>query len=945
MAKRILLICCLSFIHVPVFAVTPIPASVLFSDPNTHSLRMSPDGKYIAMYNTSNNFQTIEIVNPVKLESYILIKLYDKESLRIDDYDWIDNKTIYLSFGTRQGFLHIDYSGVKPTGKWLEIKTDGYLISPLQQEANKVLFAVESKDKTNLYRLSPEQLEKNDIDNAQSLNNELDGALHYYYDNNNNALMAVTNDETLLSFWVLNSNKWQKFLDIDKEIDFIPIGFLSDEKLAVLTDKDLKLTSLVEFNIKTQKLGDVIYQHPTYDLIGAGLNSIGAGIKYVRYIDHGIPRTQYFSAYGKKLTDILINTFKGQQVSILDSSEDGKKMLISSSSSYNPGKYFLFDKTLNKAIFFKEKFANLDGYPLTKSSTFITTTADNTNIESILTVPEQNSNGVLLVYPHGGPVGIRNDATYHPDIQFLVSRGYSVLNVNFRGSAGFGKGFMDKGKEQFGLLIEQDITAVVEHVRSLHHFEHMCSIGASYGGYSAVMLAMYNPQDYQCVVSMYGIYDLLHLFNASNYKTTKQFHKRIEDVVGEQNDKLKAVSPFYFVEKLQAPILLIAGREDEIADFEQANRMKYRLRQLSKDVETLFYKNVGHGHRDWIGEQHQFAYIDDFIRRKLNLAVPAGNEAAKALAEDARLIANGYSLDDNVDDDEQKAFEYYNKAANLGDAISMFKVGRFYQLGRYVEANSLAAVNWYKKASKAGSAEASLLLGKLYATGELLEKDPKLSYQMFSLANQQHSKFARLYLAQAACLGEGVAKSIEQCLQGLFFSNLNVKEKALVDSDVYEERRKVLDWVVWHQNFDQQEKTQFVSHMQADFKLDTVDLQVDEVDYGLFRQNKYNTRHQETTTIIPIKKGVLFGADLVFTSAASGSARIKSAVKIRWIVPEQIKHKTESHFTVFNPDKKFYTHFELSEDYELIEGNWTLEIMTLDDQPLFSKTFTTVKSE
>jgi dipeptidyl aminopeptidase/acylaminoacyl peptidase len=220
--------------------------------------------------------------------------------------------------------------------------------------------------------------------------------------------------------------------------------------------------------------------------------------------------------------------------------------------------------------------------------------------------------------PHGGPIGVRETATFDPQVEFLASRGYSVLKVNFRGSSGFGKKFQNSGVGQLGRAIEHAITTVVEQVRSQHNYTKMCAIGTSYGGYSAMMLAMLHPDDYQCVISMFGVYDLPLLFNSTNATLVPEMQQALRLVLGDNNDALKQVSPFYMAEKLKAPLLLIAGKRDKIAWFEQSDRMAYRLKQLDKDVETLFCKNSAHGHQYYKDYWHQFDAISAFLLRRLD---------------------------------------------------------------------------------------------------------------------------------------------------------------------------------------------------------------------------------------------------------------------------------------------------------------------------------------
>ncbi|QBY04030.1 S9 family peptidase [Thalassotalea sp. HSM 43] len=625
-----------------------IPVDDIFRDDSIFSMKLSPDGKHVFAY--ENNVLTkrnlMSVFDPVK---------ETKTAIHNDlviDYEWIDNDTVYVETNSHRGFIELDFSQQEPVGKWQVIGTSGYVISALPDVENTMIYVHTPgsiDEKHLIYKITVEQLMTRNFAQAELLDSGLDDALLYYYDNNNATIMAVSGDRKRkeLKFWYKRTNKWRLFWKTDQNIEFIPVGFLNSKELAVLSNKDHDHVALVKFDIKTQTLGDVIYKHPMYDLASAQLNPMGQGVHSVTYLEHGIAKTEYFSTDDITLNERLNKNFDKQHVSIIGESLDKKTKLLATSGSDNPGQYFYLPAEQGQAKKIAARFPSMDLFNLNPSKTFKVEVEKDTFVEAIFTQPQDYDNKVLLVYPHGGPVGVRDIATFNRDVQFLTNRGYSVLQVNFRGSAGFGKKFTEAGKGQFGKLIEHDISLAVEQIRQQYQFDHMCSIGSSYGGYSAVMLAIKKPEQYQCIVSMYGIYDLMHLFNASNYKTTQQFRDMVSEVVGDFNDDLQAVSPFYFAEKVQAPILLIAGKKDEIADFEQANRMKYRLKQLNKDVETVFYNDVAHGHHNWHGDRHQFAYIDNFIRRKLNLPYATGANASMLESQERNILLKGYNLDDD----------------------------------------------------------------------------------------------------------------------------------------------------------------------------------------------------------------------------------------------------------------------------------------------------------
>ncbi len=954
MNKLLWLVLLWVFITLSSHATTPISSNDLFRNPETFSMKLNPEGSFIMSYGQGKNDNFFELIDPKSQQSFLLLSLPFHDDFRLVEYQWVDNQTVYIALKDRVGFLHLDLSGETPTGKYTAITAKGYLVSALPEQNDKVLFANnigKSKTEYVLVNVTTKQLEQNTLEDSEILDLTLDGALHYFYDEVNDVFLAFTVKGDKFTYWLLKSHtsEWEAFWAIDKTIDFTPVGLLSENTLAVLTNQDQDLVTLREFDIKTQKLGKVLFKHAMYDLTDADLEPMGGGVKSVNYIDHGIPTTHYFANDEKQQKRNLAYTFDNQQLAVVSTNLDSSKKIVLVLNSDNPGKYYLFDNIANKAQIIKEKSPHLEPYELAKSTTLTIKVENNVNVEAMLTKPASEGNGVLLVYPHGGPIGVRDYATYDPKVQYLTSRGYSVLTVNFRGSVGFGKQFLDSGKAQFGQLIEQDISTVVNAVKKQHNFTNTCSIGSSYGGYSAVMLAIKHPDEYQCVVAMYGVYDLPLLFSASNYEAREVNRKRVIEIVGELDDSLKKVSPFYIAQQLHAPILLIAGDKDEIAYIEHTNRMKYRLKQFDKDFEVIVYKNVAHGHYYWSGDRHQFAYIDDFIKRKLNLSEITKEGSKAALANDAIVIADGYNFDKLLPQDLPKAFDFYRKAAALGESRALFNIGSFYHQGRVVEKDMEQAITWYEKSSTAGYASASYRLGYLYQKGEHVVKDVNIAYKKFILAAEQKKNYAlaEIQLTRSICLGEGTTTNVESCFARLFYTDQHDKYIDGLDEDVYDAWQETLSHVVLRNSFTVADKAKLNAYVKLKLELNVFDIYAAEEWVGFHlkpSQRKSPGSYAEEATIIPLDKSIRFGVTLSFDTENILERKYnkRSMIMYKWILPESIKYENELASQIVGLNKDVFINLTLSEDYEHVEGEWTLQVYNLDEKLLYEKTFETV---
>ena len=245
-------------------------------------------------------------------------------------------------------------------------------------------------------------------------------------------------------------------------------------------------------------------------------------------------------------------------------------------------------------------YAKLDGVRLAPVTPIKYKARDGLTIPGYLTMPlDRPDHGLpLIVMPHGGPFA-RDTWDYDPYVQFLASRGYVVLQPNFRGSTGYGKDYVEKGYGQWGRGMQDDVDDGVDWLIKSGKVDakRVCIMGASYGGYAALWGAIRNPEKYRCAVSLSGVTDLPGMlradrrsFNAPRYFRDWQSHVRGED----KKVDLDTVSPLAQAARLNVPVLIAHGEKDDNVLPKQAHQMVKAL-AAKPNVEALFYKDEGHG--------------------------------------------------------------------------------------------------------------------------------------------------------------------------------------------------------------------------------------------------------------------------------------------------------------------------------------------------------------
>jgi dipeptidyl aminopeptidase/acylaminoacyl peptidase len=228
--------------------------------------------------------------------------------------------------------------------------------------------------------------------------------------------------------------------------------------------------------------------------------------------------------------------------------------------------------------------------------------SDGMELEAILTIPNGSSqtNLPMILLPHGGPIGVQDDWFYDGDAQFLASRGYLVLQVNYRGSSGRGEDFMEAGYLKWGTRIQQDLIDGVKWAIAEKYADsqRVCVYGGSFGGYSAMMTAIRAPGMFKCAVGYAGIYDLAMMYKKGDVQENKTGRSYLKMVIGKDDADLDANSPDKLADKIDVPVLLIHGEDDKRAPFAQAKAMRAALEAAHKPYEWMSKPGEGHGFYD-----------------------------------------------------------------------------------------------------------------------------------------------------------------------------------------------------------------------------------------------------------------------------------------------------------------------------------------------------------
>jgi dipeptidyl aminopeptidase/acylaminoacyl peptidase len=220
--------------------------------------------------------------------------------------------------------------------------------------------------------------------------------------------------------------------------------------------------------------------------------------------------------------------------------------------------------------------------------------------------------------PHGGPYGVRDTADYNQEVQFLANRGYAVVQPNFRGSESYGEEFYKKGEGQIGRAMQDDLDDAVDWLSKEGTVDpsRVCIVGSSYGGYAALWGVIRNPERYRCAASFAGVTDFASQLKYSKRGMESRHARDWQSIIkGDEDFKLDTVSPAKNVDRLNRPILLIHGDDDDIVPISQHNTMMAALKKAGKTAESHVYKNEGHNMSDVANQKDWLERLEAFLEK------------------------------------------------------------------------------------------------------------------------------------------------------------------------------------------------------------------------------------------------------------------------------------------------------------------------------------------
>jgi dienelactone hydrolase len=322
-----------------------------------------------------------------------------------------------------------------------------------------------------------------------------------------------------------------------------------------------------------------------------------------------------------RLHRALAAQFPGSFVDFTGFSDDGGRLLFNVRSDRDPGTYYLWERATGQA---QPLFGNLPGIDperMGERRPIAFDARDGLRLHGYLTLPAGREPRALpmVLLPHGGPHGVSDTWFFDADAQFLASRGYAVMQVNFRGSDGRGPKFRDSGYRQWGDKVQEDLIDAVEWAgrSGMVDAGRVCVVGTSFGAYSAMMAAAKAPRAFKCAAGMAGLYDLPKWFDEPRFLRDPVSRRQLARYFGDDPKEQQRISPTRVAPGIEAPVLLIHGDRDFTTPIAQGEAMRDALRRAGKNVEWVDVSGEGHGFYARKNQEALYRRLEAFLARYL----------------------------------------------------------------------------------------------------------------------------------------------------------------------------------------------------------------------------------------------------------------------------------------------------------------------------------------
>ena len=603
-----------------------VPLQDFFRDPEKHAYRISPNGEMIVFLAPHMGRMNVFVQ---KLGDTAAMPITQETDRSLYDAFWdSDDRIIFVKDVRGDENTHI--LSIKPDGSDLKDhipyeKVRADIVDVLEDRPNEVLIQHNKRNPEifDVYLLNLNTGESKVV--AQNPGN----ITGWITDHDGKIRAAVTTDgvNSSLLYRENESEKFKTVTTISFKETLSPVLFTFDNKnLYCLSNVGRDKTALVEFDPNTGNEVKILYVNPDVDVTGIQYSRKRKVLTYASYEKEKHER-HFLDAEAEAIDRKIKQQIPKYDFHVIGHNKEEDKLLVYAYGDRYCGGHYYYDVKADTLIKLADAnpWLNEDNMAVMKPIQY--TSRDGLTIHGYLTLPKgvEPKNLPVVINPHGGP-WVRDSWGYNPEIQFLANRGYAVLQMNFRGSTGYGRKFWEASFREWGRKMQDDVSDGVKWLikEGIADSSRVAIYGGSYGGYAALAGITLTPELYSCAVDYVGVANMFTFMNTLP-PYGEPYREMLYEMVGDpEKDSLMLaeVSPVFHADKIQVPLLVAQGANDPRVNKAESDQMVEALRKRGLTVEYLVRDNEGHGFYNQENRFDFYGAMEKFFEKHLRKQLP-----------------------------------------------------------------------------------------------------------------------------------------------------------------------------------------------------------------------------------------------------------------------------------------------------------------------------------
>lgn len=613
-----------------------IPVEAFASLPLIQTARLSPNGQYLAIHVNLDGYSHIRTLEVGGSKGSVSVASTDNKKFKIRWFDWANDNRLLVSVFypsrmlTSATLVETELYTVKRDGSDLKLLFNTNRVNWVPQARDRVIDMLPDDPKHVLMELDVEQQNLRDVykvnvDNGRRSRVQVGrkDVSSWFTDRQHRVRGFVRNNDGKVTVEVTapGERKFRTLWEYDSfSSDRVsPVGFDSDPNILFVRAYHEGRLALFKVDISDPELSKVlVHADPNYDVEGQLVYSRKSqrvlGLVNTRDNNAYIIWDEEYARLFSELQAVLPET----RNSIVDFDRAENQYILFASSSTHPGTWYFGDIEKRQISPIGQRYPSLNNVMLAGKTRVQYPASDGAAVDGYLTLPVNRPEGEKLpaiIFPHGGPAS-RTQTSFDYWTEFFASRGYAVLEMDFRGSSGQGFEWMASAFANWDRVTQQDIADGVTWLvkKEIADPERVCIVGASFGGYAALMGAVKYEDMYKCAISIAGVTDLVALRNRSRlFKNSTM----TETQIGKGTERLREASPLTYADQINQPVLLIHGASDRVVEVSHSEAMYEALLERKKNVRYVELQTGDHYLSNHFDRVETFKAMEEFLRNHL----------------------------------------------------------------------------------------------------------------------------------------------------------------------------------------------------------------------------------------------------------------------------------------------------------------------------------------